>query len=242
MDLIITPTDVFHVNWNGETRTYDRVPIPPHVLFNHLYDAIEFEGDITLGRIFSLVSDEPEIWRMILNENVPPFIQEVSKDIAVKEENKDKDETIDYLELYWDAEIEIFEGKKTFRIWLDFHGIGHVNSENNPWGMKMGEDMPFGIGFTPVNELSHLPIRLNAAVSVHTMDLDNHKHNDPLIELGDKDFTLLDVLKGIFWELTWYGQTPEDRDEKKEEVQKACDEAKEMMDKKANTEKYKGEM
>jgi hypothetical protein len=76
----------------------------------------------------------------------------------------------------------------------------------------------YGIDFTPVNQLVHLPVRLRPKMEIR-------KDNEKLGE-ASATFTLLDVLGEIYWEISFYGD-PQSRDEQGAELREAAREVEE---------------
>lgn len=88
-------------------------------------------------------------------------------------------------------------------------GIGHPD-ENGVTN--------YGLDFTPVNQLAHLPVRLRPAMEIHK----DHK------KLGGAPctFTLLDVPGEIYWEISFYG-SPENRARESAELRESVREIEE---------------
>jgi hypothetical protein len=118
---------------------------------------------------------------------------------------------------------------------MDFGGTGPGCSlENEEWH-KCNDDCPktteYGVEFTPLNNLAHLPIRIAPKV----------KFFPPFVE-SDRDFhrtgfeltitpTLWCFITSILWELTFAGQEPNEIADKMEEIIERVDEAKKQLDK-----------
>lgn len=87
-----------------------------------------------------------------------------------------------------------------------FHGVG-----NNDY---------YALNFSPINNLSDFKIKLNTEFEITGMyNLSNNTL--PVLVKANKSFTLLEVLRGIFWELSFFGN-PKDRDSKMKDIQKSC--------------------
>lgn len=247
--VIITPTEIVVEDDDGR-HTID----PEDLVSYHIWNAVEFEGDVTLRRIFEIVEPVADLWTLILQEHVKPLIEEMNvrndEIVAQALDLVNDHEPMEYLEVHWDISYDGYEDKdgEDFNIWPSFHGWGSPPKDEP--GYEDEESIPWGVGFTPVNQMGHLPIHLNTKVRIrcdeHVRMTEEEKERDrsdpysvcnqlgwePLeykirgytyTECGDRNFTVLEVFKGIFWELTWYG-TPENRDAKADEIRKCVDE------------------
>jgi len=224
--IVITPDKVFIRVWNGEKKKYQRRIIKPKNLPFYCWEPVSFEGDVSLGRLFSLIEANRRKWEILLCENLEPFLEEAQKPATKKE---DDPEALAFLELYWGAETTIYKGKSDFSLWPSFHGVGYATEDDKYEMYKKGDRVTYAIEFTPVNELIHLPVKLDEKVKVLRTDLDTFEATKNIdneeTELGDKAFTLLELLKGIFWEITFLG-SPEHRDEEMTSMREAVDDIK----------------
>ncbi len=182
------------------------------------------------------------------------------KQINLPRDLDDKDD-IEYLELYWypqfETRITLKTGKSTDQSsggipkndenhWdepkvcelsnlMDFGGIGPGCSLKNEKWHECCNDCPettgYGVEFSPLNNLAHLPIRISPKV----------KFFPPFVE-KDRDFhrtgfelsidpTLWSFITSIFWELTFCGQEPNEISEKWKDIKDRVDEAKKQLDK-----------
>jgi hypothetical protein len=112
---------------------------------------------------------------------------------------------LSYIEIAKYFEWDEHEAQET----IDVSGIGEADQH----GMTH-----YGIDFTPVNQLVHLPVRLRSEMEIRK----DHK------KIGEAPctFTLLDVLGEIYWEISFYG-SPEDRDRQRAELQESVREIEE---------------
>jgi len=209
--IIITPDKVVLRTWNGDKKRYQRRIIKPKNLPFYCWEPVSIEGDVSLGRIFSLIEANKRKWELLLRENLEPFLEEAQKPTT---ENKADDMV--FLEIYWSAETTIYKGKGEFYLWPCLQGVGYA-SEDDKYGIhKKGEKVPYAIEFVPVNNLVRYPIKLDENVQVLTTDLDAFEASRDTsckeTELGNKPFTLLELFKGIFWEIAFLG-SPENRDQ-----------------------------
>jgi hypothetical protein len=218
--LIITPDKVLYRVWNSKVKQEETKEVDPEELFGCLWDTVEFQGIITLRRIFELIDVDPELWESVIQENILPLLEEMKK--PTKQEEVEGG--MECLQIYWGADLHISGGEQEFSLWPSFHGYGkYTRTEDDSSPIQDGEETGYAIEFTPVNELADYPVELLTAVKVVKQDYDNIKAPAETIDLGHKPFTLLEVVKAIFWELTFAG-TPDQRNEQREEIHKLYEE------------------
>jgi hypothetical protein len=218
---------LLHKKWNyveeiaeGHYDVYDVTDDP----YEHLDAQIEIEYGATLDHLFNIVSKEVDILNVIYRTSwIKPFIehwQTVKKDYVPLPHEFHPD-NVEYVELYWHYEMD--DGYIGWNDMPQFHGIGWELKEDKweKWDKdaptyKAGYRIPWGIDFMPLNEILHLPIRLNEAFIVYP-DMKDWKPNTPPLFEAKKKFTLGNVIEGTFWELSFYG-SPEDKAAQKEHL------------------------
>ena len=122
---------------------------------------------------------------------------------------------------------------------MSFHGVGPgcpmASQDFHECGDDCPKDTGYGIEFTPVNNLAHLPIRVSPKVECYP----------PFVE-SDRDFhrtgfqltiepTLWCFITSIFWELTFVSHNPEEIADERQELFDRIDEAKEHFDRNSDT-------
>lgn len=195
----ITKGGIQALKWDSDVRQYveEQIQSGLHVL----RCACHIDGDVTLGDIFHAVEQDPglvtflEQWSWC---DLEAFHSEARKP-AVEASDLSYIEITKYFE--WDE----IEAQETIHVW----GIGH-SDENSV--------THYGLDFTPVNQLVHLPVRLRPDIEI----LKDHK------KLGEAPcmFTLLDILGEIYWEISFYG-SPENRDRESAELRESVREVEE---------------
>jgi len=220
--LIITPDKVLYRAWNPDIKQEEIKEVDPEELFGCLWDTVEFQGVITLRRIFELVDVDPELWESTIQENILPLLEEMKQPLK-QDVVRDG---MDCLQIYWSAERQIMEKNTEFSLWPSFHGYGdYIPSEDDQSPHKEGDKIGYAVEFSPVNQLAEYPIELLTIVEVIKKDYDNLDAPEETLDLGHKPFTLLDIMKAIFWELTFAG-TPDQRDEKWGEINESYEQVK----------------
>jgi hypothetical protein len=107
----------------------------------------------------------------------------------------------------------------------------------------------YAIWLTPLNDLAHLPVRVNALCAIHKPPLASIRHpirraarrlgrvGDPLLRWWDRRAgkpimtiemrpTLHTLISSVLWELTFAGPLPSDREAQSKHLEEACEEAK----------------
>ena len=128
---------------------------------------------------------------------------------------------------YWD---DIKEGELSNL--MDFHGIGdHSEEDIKQWPEHADHKCGYGIEFTSVNNLKHLPIVISEEVSFFQPFL---KEGTELSRTGfilKRSPSLWTFITSIFWELTFCGFTPQEVASKSDDLAKSCEDAKNAMNK-----------
>lgn len=172
-----------------------------HLLFN-LYEIVELQ-DITLERIFNIISKETSLCELLIQEKVEEVLQESKKEPIEKTD-------LNKLKVVWDSLIS----QREFELYPTIYGYDEAENE-------------FSIDFLSANCLKNLPIELVEDVMVDNTDCINRKM-PALLYLGKKPFTLVEVIKTIFSELTFYGN-PKQRDKAFETIKKISEEVEENL-------------
>lgn len=176
-----------------------------HASHKLLFDTCHIEEGVTLRDIFTLVSANISKLGPILGKWTKDYVAE-----ALSEPPEEHDSQLERLELYWvyeqwdqGAEGEVtLEGTDLPRL----HGIGADDG---------GSTVQYAIDFTRLNALARLPVVLNREVTLYS-----HKKGAPVNEtkLGTCEFTLADILIGIYWEVSFHG-SPKARDKRLKEIE-----------------------
>ncbi len=192
--VIVRKGDVFVKRWDTEIREYVEKKKDEQLLSDVLQFPLVLE-ETTFGQFFALIAREKDLYQKIYNaalygHPLEPFIKECE---LPPKETKD----LDYVEIEWCCQE--FEGE--FEFWPSFSGWGDwpddfPGSEAEPEGPKKGG---IAIEFTPLNEYSHLLLKLNTDSSIYSL-----KQSEPLAK-GTRKFTVYDVIKAILFEITWAG-------------------------------------
>jgi len=210
--IIITNNSIIRSYWKAGRQ--EQI-IAPDKLIHFIWENVRLNDDVTLGRIFDIVENNIDLWEIITGERIKPIIEESKKEFSGSGELK-------YLEIYWDVEHDA--EYETLTSWPSFHAIGEPCEDDYlPEGLN--GLIYYGISFTPNNYLKTLKLRLKNVFKIYSSDDFHDKQY-----FGNKQFKVLETMKAIFWELTWFG-TPEERDEKRIEIIGDIVEMKEVKEK-----------
>ena len=187
------------LEWDGDARQYVEQKIASSL--EVLRCSCQIDTGVTLADIFRTVAQNPELARFLKAWawcDLDAFHQE-----ALKPGSRAPD--LHYIELAKCFEWEETEAHETIYV----SGVGEPGEHG---------DNRYGVDFTPVNELAHLPVRLNPRMDIYR----DHK------KIGDApcDFSLLDVLGEIYWEISFYG-SPTTRDVQRAEIDESVREIEE---------------
>lgn len=186
----LTKVGIQALSWDADVRRYVEKKVRTGVQL--LRCACHVEDGVTLSDIFRAVEQDPELVRFLAQWSrcdVEAFHAEAPKPAP---------ETSDllYIEIAKYFEWDEYES----HLIVDVSGIAEADESGYA---------PYGLDFTPVNQLIHLPVRPKAEMQIHN----DHR------SLGKAPctFTLLDVLGEIYWEIGFYG-SPEERNRERAEL------------------------
>jgi hypothetical protein len=195
----ITKHGVQALEWDGDARQYVEKEIASSL--EVLRCSCHIDTGVTLADVFRIVEQDPDLARFLDAWawcDLDAFHQETRKPGT-------RASDLHYIEIAKYFEWDETEARETI----------HVSGVGDP---GVHGDTHYGIDFTPVNELAHLPVLLNPRMEIHR----DHK------KVGDAPcyFSLLEVLGEIYWEISFYG-SPATRDMKRAELDESVREIEE---------------
>lgn len=171
----------------------------------YLNNDVKFdEGKVTLSTLIDIVISDLDFYSYAIGIDLRAFCNGVNSPVEQTPLTESRfDDKVDTMEVAWTAESHTFEKEKVVEFYTRFHG----------WGKQ---DSPYDMGLAPVVEYINIPIILNEEVIVYTSDYsckEEHEHDFGhcgkfdyhQYELGNRKFTLLQVLHAVFFDLTFYG-------------------------------------
>lgn len=170
----------------------------------HLFNECKLEDGVTLRDLFLFVKRHIEFFDLIVTNWCAEIVDEGLSSISSTHE---REKEIEYLEVYKLLTIEENETDGMTR--ADFHGVGYANEKD--------ERINWGVSLSSSNVLIDLPLKLNTTCEVYK----NHEIK-PYLTLPNIAFTLIEIIYGIIWELSFFGG-PQERQEKKNELDAMVD-------------------
>jgi hypothetical protein len=126
-----------------------------------------------------------------------------------EKESKNKSEIL-FVELYWHAELW---SKNDFNYYASIHGV------------TKDKNTKFGFSLSPINNWKHYPFRLNPNFTCLHINPKGKQKEIPKLFSTKREFTLYDVIRYFFYELTYHGYT-EHLIERRESLDKQIEEIK----------------
>jgi|SRR5215831_11058778 len=193
----IAKDGIWSYKWDGDLHEY--VKRRPKYIWTLLRCACEIEEGVTLRDIFEAVTKLPELKDFISQyawcRHIDEFHRDAQKMVLKMEPDP---EPLDYLEIYWHASTHTYKKKNSIDLSPGFHGIGKPDDH----GFTC-----YSVSYSPMWELAHLPVKLNPEVLIHDPKMREGKAK--LLFVGERDFSLLDVLDAIYDDISFMGG-PED--------------------------------
>src|SRR5262252_1278049 len=182
---------IWSYKWDRDAREYKKRK--PKYVWTLLRCSCEIEEGVTLRDIFEAVEGFPELKEFISQYSwcghIDDFHEDARKSIF---KLPDQEAPLDYLEIHWHASTHHYKGKNSIDLNPDFHGIGRADDH----GFTC-----YSVSYSPMWELAHLPEKLNTTVEIY------RPHTGPpkLLFVGERDFSLLDILDAIYDDISFMG-------------------------------------
>lgn len=169
------------------------------LLLDYLMLPCEIEAGVKLRDILMLLDQDASLYTQLLTNG--PWLKDIVSE-GLNNPFKSDDDKVEWLELRRFMEAEQYEPAKCeLEDHIQFHGIG--------------EGGPYALDFSPIYTMTELEVRLNEEIDLY--DQRQHTPTPPILLHTTQGFTLLDILHGIFWDLSFHG-SPENRDARKQEI------------------------
>lgn len=194
--------------WNSETGAYDQTDVTDHAP-RFLWRETRVTSDTTLNDVFLLLEKHIEIFDVVIGNWCKDYVAEALS-------KSEPDNSLDYVELYWNFTVN--------EHWQDSNKTYFGGHEFPQFGAIGKDGMNYAIEMTPTYKLKHLPLKLRPNVDLFDEGAYYRKKDYKNPEKYRQGFdvisyTLGDILYGIIWELSFFGD-PKNRDN---EVQKMND-------------------
>jgi len=197
--------------WDGDKREYDRDQDLTDQFLLYFDNHCELGDGVTLRSLCLLIKNL-DMYPILspLFTHGPEWLKEfVDEGLNGTLEEK----SVDHIVLRCGATISddyYNEGETIFEGYVDMHGLVD------------GEDETYALDFTPINKLVDCDIRLDRKLDITDEREESRNKSQegpicPTLFQTNKNFSLRNILLGIFWELSFHGG-PKSRDEKREEI------------------------
>lgn len=207
--LEINKAGFFVHKWNGDIREYIRKPADELTILARLRDTCKIAEGTTLGDIFRLVENNNLLslfisqysWCRAINE----FHEQAKEPIVSEDAQKLKS-----LNIYWHPEVKHFIEKikhpfglrervkaADFQLYPSFHGIGE-------------DGINYSVSYSPMYELRDVPVVLDTKFTIYE-NFEAGKKQEKILE-SERDFTFLEVLDAIYWDISFCGGPQDNKD------------------------------
>jgi hypothetical protein len=154
----------------------------------------ELESGVKFADLLTLIRKDCDLLSYLLTSG--PWLKEIIEE-GDKPYVRD-DDSVSSLEVYWAAEVSDYNDADELDEYTSIHGLG-------------GAEGPYALDFAPINTLTELEVKLNTEYKVY--DVRDGLVDAPVLVSAQKQFKLLDILRGVFWELSFHGSI-KNRDER----------------------------
>ncbi|MCP4346132.1 MAG: hypothetical protein GY795_11480 [Desulfobacterales bacterium] len=160
-----------------------------------LFEDCTLDEGVRLKDIFLLIKQNMELFNIIIGYWVEKIVEEGLLPC------REKDNELDYLELYWITVYNEKEEEFLGNTLPAFHGVGIINDRITYYDLCV----------TPANEIAELPLKLCKEFTISNFV------DDKVVKYKGPYFSLGQILFAIIWELSWFG-SPSKREIKKQEL------------------------
>lgn len=238
-----TPNGLVLHKWSASKRKYVKKKPKKTTIVTHLRSRCEIAEGTTLKHIFETV-DQYKFLKAVVSQyswchHIDEFHAQ-AQEPKYSDSDPDNETKLEYLEIYHSPEVHKFTEKKRhpggtrertitvdFETQAEFHGIG-LPTKDYP-SMRPDGKVVFGVSYSPMWELADLPVKLNKSFDVYE-PFDSSKHNrntkQEILLTSKREFSLLEVLDAIYWDISFMGGPQENAkfiEEMKDDIQKIND-------------------
>jgi hypothetical protein len=201
-------------------------------LLFYLGETIEIENDFTFGDLLRPLEKYHTSLDVFFGKElghfpIKPFFKELNKPTSPPVYPNEKGDIVERLEVCWICETNDYSDKETFSLYSHVYGVGKTKRFGEEDSGKL-ENVTWSVSFDKLNKLAFLPLKLH-----HEFDIFTFSHNCKIKHIKKnviRHFTLQDVLKAIFFEISWYG-LPKDRDKEFKKLKKIVKNVKKELSK-----------
>lgn len=181
-----------------------------------LFEVCRLEDGFLLKDLFVFLNRELEVYDAIFGNWLKEIVQEGLKDPTEgKTFNIYDPEEIEYLELYY----SVYCKEKCKKYPAEFGGFHRPNFggvgfelkedklENGYLTYKKGERIPWGVSFTPINDLTPLSLKLSENFNIYNENfgIKDPNYGNLIVSYEGANYTLASIILGVVWELSFHG-------------------------------------
>jgi hypothetical protein len=216
----LEPKGIMLYKYNPERKKYVRQRPKKLSILTHLRDECKIKEGTTLKDIFHGV-EKYKLLKLIISQY--SWCKQIDEFHAQAEEPMRDDPTdtdpLRRLEIYWCPEVHLYNetikhigGHKTkirtacFDSYCGFHGIGPApkGKEDNPAYRTEDGCIQYSVSYSPMWKLADLPVNLNKEFTIYEPYPYKEKQPANLLK-AEKEFSLLDVLDAIYYDISFMG-------------------------------------
>lgn len=171
----------------------------------HINHHCEIEDGVTLKQIMNVVANDPILSAII---SVYSDINDIKGWHGELNRKTKRDIELAYIEIFRSGQI----WKKDIQIWTEWLGVRKRKSKT--------EGKVVSLSYCELYNIAHVPVKLNTKFKIWGSD--QKKEDKPVIDYI-ADFTLLEVLHPIYYDIGFHG-SPKDRDAIKSNMCNTVDE------------------
>ena len=211
-----TPKGLVLHKWDEDKRKFVRKRPKKLTVCTHLRSRCEIAEGTTLRQIFEAV-DRYRFLKLVIGQySWCRAIDEFHAQAQEPMQRREDAEQIDYLEIYHWPEVHKYTEKKKhpggtrerkivvdFDTSVGFHGIGPAKGDDLQYSTD--GTIPYSVSYSPMYEIADLPVKLKKEFTVYTPFEPGKKTEDREILKATREFTLLEVLDAIYWDISFMG-------------------------------------
>ena len=202
-----------HTNKPSEIKDVDD-------LIPYLSDIFELDGDVTFEKFLNLLLLNSEKYNYVfnsylINTNMEIIKNEFNSEIQYLDDDEINElEKIEYLLFKW-SDIYVSDDELKGSSQIDENNFIFLNTEITLIGIgKDGSE--YNIDATHINKLKKYKIKIDNNFKIIVTDRDSSNN----IITANKNITVFDILSGLFFTLTFFGTTKEEKNKKINDIKK----------------------
>lgn len=216
--LEIRKDGLYELEWDREQKVWLPTHKPdPDTIFTQLRTSCTIQEGVTLGDIFNMMDQYPLLKDFIAQYSWCPDLEKYHMNATLDRED---DGTVTHLEISHvadsDSHVERVKhkgGKRettiaiSYKTWDDFIGIGPCTPDMIEMGCDPADTMRYSMSATQPYQMAHLKVVLKEEFAVY-LPYDRSRsideNNREILKISE-DFSLLDILDVIYWDISFYG-------------------------------------